>query len=291
MHRWSSRQGFTLIELMVVIAIIGVLTAILFPVFSRVREKARQTRCQHQMMQLVTELNQYHRNNGHYPPAPSYDDVTDPSNPRYKGGFSDLYPDYIEDRSLFICPDDRDAMRFAEWCRDAVYCSYNGIIDWTDSAPPSEHPDDPTFQDILYNYYGYTFCCQIDENGDEVCDCSSLPGSSSGYDVGFPGITLALIRPGESLDWMDTDTNGIPDWLDQAGLSWRHFPALRNNNPPDTTIVTHCYHHRRYFGGSAEERDIIVRLSGETSLVNVTDMGNPDATGVAGVAGWVHQNF
>ena len=40
-----SRRGFTLIELLVVIAIIAILAAILFPVFARAREKARQTSC------------------------------------------------------------------------------------------------------------------------------------------------------------------------------------------------------------------------------------------------------
>jgi prepilin-type N-terminal cleavage/methylation domain-containing protein/prepilin-type processing-associated H-X9-DG protein len=39
------RSGFTLIELLVVIAIIAILAAILFPVFAKVREKARQTSC------------------------------------------------------------------------------------------------------------------------------------------------------------------------------------------------------------------------------------------------------
>jgi len=39
------RAGFTLIELLVVIAIIAILAAILFPVFARAREKARQTSC------------------------------------------------------------------------------------------------------------------------------------------------------------------------------------------------------------------------------------------------------
>jgi prepilin-type N-terminal cleavage/methylation domain-containing protein/prepilin-type processing-associated H-X9-DG protein len=40
-----TRKGFTLIELLVVIAIIAILAAILFPVFARAREKARQTSC------------------------------------------------------------------------------------------------------------------------------------------------------------------------------------------------------------------------------------------------------
>lgn len=40
-----NRRAFTLIELLVVIAVIAILAAILFPVFARAREKARQTNC------------------------------------------------------------------------------------------------------------------------------------------------------------------------------------------------------------------------------------------------------
>ncbi len=41
----KKQHGFTLIELLVVIAIIAILAAILFPVFARAREKARETSC------------------------------------------------------------------------------------------------------------------------------------------------------------------------------------------------------------------------------------------------------
>jgi len=46
------RKGFTLIELLVVIAIIAILAAILFPVFAKAREKARQAVCISNLKQL-----------------------------------------------------------------------------------------------------------------------------------------------------------------------------------------------------------------------------------------------
>ena len=52
-------RGFTLIELLVVIAIIAILAAILFPVFAKAREKARQTSCLNNCRQLATSWVMY----------------------------------------------------------------------------------------------------------------------------------------------------------------------------------------------------------------------------------------
>ncbi len=57
------RKGFTLIELLVVIAIIAILAAILFPVFAKARDKARQTSCLSSLKQMGLATLQYVQDN------------------------------------------------------------------------------------------------------------------------------------------------------------------------------------------------------------------------------------
>jgi len=73
----SSRYGFTLIELLVVIAIIAILAAILFPVFAKAREKARQTTCTNNQRQITTAVSLWVQDNSEMLPsavstAPTY---------------------------------------------------------------------------------------------------------------------------------------------------------------------------------------------------------------------------
>ncbi|MBM3476097.1 MAG: DUF1559 domain-containing protein [Armatimonadetes bacterium] len=91
-----NRQGFTLIELLVVIAIIAILAAILFPVFARAREKARQASCQSNQKQIglavMMYVQDYDESYRHNWPQPSWNSY-----------IRDHAP-YIKNTQIWLCP-------------------------------------------------------------------------------------------------------------------------------------------------------------------------------------------
>ena len=65
---YRARRGFTLIEILIVIGIIALLSALTFPVFSRVREGGRRTACNSNLHQLGLAFIQYVQDNtGRFP--------------------------------------------------------------------------------------------------------------------------------------------------------------------------------------------------------------------------------
>ena len=72
----ARRTGFTLIEMLVVIAIIGMLAGMVFPVFVRAKERARQSVCISNLKQLSLAMRMYlDDNDGGYVPAASPDNL------------------------------------------------------------------------------------------------------------------------------------------------------------------------------------------------------------------------
>ena len=66
-----SQIGFTLVELIVVIAVIATLAALTMPVFNIVSQHALIQRAQSEREQLVTAIDSYHAKYGYYPPSNS----------------------------------------------------------------------------------------------------------------------------------------------------------------------------------------------------------------------------
>ncbi|BCM92543.1 hypothetical protein IAD21_04425 [Abditibacteriota bacterium] len=105
------RSAFTLIELLVVIAIITILAAILFPVFARVREKARQTTCQSNLKQFGSAILMYSQDyDEKMPLAITHINEIGPytsqaNNVAEFGIHMEIMP-YIKSREVFHCPDD-----------------------------------------------------------------------------------------------------------------------------------------------------------------------------------------
>jgi prepilin-type N-terminal cleavage/methylation domain-containing protein/prepilin-type processing-associated H-X9-DG protein len=113
---WMRRtSGFTLIELLVVIAIIAILAAILFPVFARAREKARQSSCQSNEKQLMLAYLAYIQDYDERTPNQWFFSST--------GGTGYTWVDalmpYVKNLQLFDCP---SAGR-----RTTLYTTPNGL--------------------------------------------------------------------------------------------------------------------------------------------------------------------
>jgi prepilin-type N-terminal cleavage/methylation domain-containing protein/prepilin-type processing-associated H-X9-DG protein len=101
------QNGFTLIEILIVVAILALLAAILFPVFSRARENARRTSCASNLRQLATAATMY---------SQDYDERTVPGFIRYApppdfasfARWTELLQPYLKNRQVNVCPSASD---------------------------------------------------------------------------------------------------------------------------------------------------------------------------------------
>lgn len=99
-----NKRGFTLIELLVVIAIIAILAAILFPVFAKAREKARQTSCLSNMRQMSTAILSYTQDyDERFPIMRAYNTVT----AKFYDWRMCIAP-YTKNVQIFACPSNRN---------------------------------------------------------------------------------------------------------------------------------------------------------------------------------------
>ncbi|WP_435792416.1 DUF1559 domain-containing protein [Capsulimonas corticalis] len=118
------KLGFTLIELLVVIAIIAILAAILFPVFAKAREKARQISCLSNEKQIGLGLLMYSQDYDEYFPASTYFSGITLNSGVWTNTMLLAQP-YIKSKNVWSCPSNpynKFSMNYAT--QDDAFTSY-----------------------------------------------------------------------------------------------------------------------------------------------------------------------
>jgi prepilin-type N-terminal cleavage/methylation domain-containing protein/prepilin-type processing-associated H-X9-DG protein len=99
----AARRGFTLIELVVVVTIIGILLALLLPAIQRIRASAMRTQCGNNLKQIGLGAHQYHDTNKVFPAGMRLRGGKDPY--RYASWLTFLLP-YVEQQALWAATQD-----------------------------------------------------------------------------------------------------------------------------------------------------------------------------------------
>jgi prepilin-type N-terminal cleavage/methylation domain-containing protein/prepilin-type processing-associated H-X9-DG protein len=101
-------RGFTLIELLVVIGILAIIAAILFPVFAKAREKARQTTCLSTLKQLSMATMVYAQDWDETLPHSPYKAVRRFDQANARPNFLGAVLPYLKTHRLLVCPSSLD---------------------------------------------------------------------------------------------------------------------------------------------------------------------------------------
>lgn len=300
-HTRSQRRGaFTLIELLIVIAIIGLLAAILFPAFKRVQESGYQTNCASNLQQIYQAVELYRQDEKVYPAslavllpkdglianpngatanvegqACTAADLTCPNASGtgfFKGGKDGL-----------VCADDDSAT-------SAIRSSYGDIS--TDINTPMTGTDKTDMGRYVWNYWGYRAtdvaanCTATDVSG---CAGTAYQTDDPAYRTQFE--TYAATEP----RWLADPTQPFNATTNPVAPS--KLPRLANRFAPTSTIITHCVYHRlptasgKLFapyeitdptkGDLA--RDIVLRRDGSAKVMDVSKFNTNN--------NWAKQNF
>lgn len=265
--RFTRQQnGFTIIEMLTVIAIIGVLAALIFPVVASAKRKAKEAQCISNMHGIFLAVKQFQLDEHRYP-----DFIAGPvqwrdsqgnlncvgsgeivplkdTNGVFNGQIVSLYPEYIDEPRGLTCPVSGVNAESAEYTATgnspqdivadpmfSILGSGSKPINGLRAVGPASNGNMPFY---LYKYSSYDV---------------QLPKDNT------PNTFEAHYAP-TRVDMDGVDPSSDPKYAKQ--LRWKM--------PPADTVVTWCSYHRdAQPGGAIDEgsKDIVLFLDGSTKKV------------------------
>ncbi|MHB1460281.1 MAG: prepilin-type N-terminal cleavage/methylation domain-containing protein [Armatimonadota bacterium] len=245
-----NNRGFTMVELLTVIAIIAILAAILFPVFSTAREKARQASCMANMNQIQQSLKMYKLDERVYPemlvgPVFTNNNGSLMEFSRIQYGF--LMKAYVKDHTIFHCPNNTSRSGF-------------DVTPEMNIMRPDPNDDNNRIYGSSTDYYGITY---------QVNGITAYTYAYESYSVGKEcdgSFTekYSVYRPYKPVENNGAYQSGKTDDMCQ----------MQYSNPPENTIVTWCTSHRNCNGAlpAPQSFDLVLLLNGSVKRVDSMDM-------------------
>jgi len=234
-----NKKAFTLIELLVVIAIIAILLAILFPVFAKAKEKARQASCSSNLHQIALGLIMYEQEyNGEFPINRScgasngincscLGGTAGQTNGDATRGWTDLIYPYLHDYKTLKCPDDpsQAVALSANTYSGGTNLGGNNACDSTFNIGGYEYDSGPWSSGVKNTVGGENRCsylknnnlsnngsygaidAQVTYSSNTIMLADGPPNSGSGDGPGDqPGSSQNIDRP----NGVDSGINGVP---------------------------------------------------------------------------------
>lgn len=245
-------SGFTLVEILVVLAIIAILAALIFPAFNRAKEGSKQNNCQTNLQQIGLAVAQYRKDEGRYPsslldllPAGTkFDDgsatgstISDKTGTTYLSG----------GQSALKCPDD-------DTTPTVPRSSYGSLNNSAPSNLASPVPSGTTsdLSRYVWNFWGYR------ADGFAYATEAESAGTNNTFLVNSSATYARNLNP----------------------IKY----SMANRFAPPSTIITHCIYHRVPTANglgtpgdlysnpddSGNARDVILRLDGSAKSIDVS---------------------